>query len=195
MAYPVPLLSHALWLLCGIGAAVFAATSVRGPWSLGLFLLFFGIASVIPSSAAEPAWMAALAGLVAVMGLAWPRHWILTSATCGLLAGAWGALLHAAGLGATAAWVLAAAVPAASAALAWRRPDFAPPRLRDEALLVTLGVAAVVAVAPGVLQGWRAALQLNMPVDGARPDIPGWTLVLGLGSMASGTVAAAWRRR
>lgn len=190
------LLFHALWLLCGIGAAVFAATAVRGRWSLGLLAAGF-LAGAIVSFPAPPAseWLGVLAALVAVTGLVWPRHWILTSLTAGLLAGVWSALLQAQSLPPVAAVVFAAGVPAASAWCAARRPEFAPPVLRDEALLVTAIVALAVAVAPGVADGWRAAVQLNVRIDGPQADVPVWALVVGLTAMGSGALFSAWSRR
>ena len=190
------LVFHALWLLCGIGSAVFAALSVRGRWSLPIAIAGFALGAVASRPAMpDPAWLGTLAALVAVMGLAWPRHWILTSATAGLLAGVWSALLQTQALPQPAAWIAAASVPAVAAWLAAWRPFFAPPVLRDEALLVTFVVAVVVAMMPGIADGWRAALQLNMPVPGTAPAVPLWALLLGLSSMAGGGVFSVWRRR
>lgn len=191
------LLFLALWMLCGFGAAVFAAVAARGWWTVGIAVAGFvlGAVSAGPDLAVDPSWVATLAALVAVLALAWPGHWVLTALACGALAGIWSALLQAQGLPPTAAVPAAAAVPALSAWLANRRPVFAPPRLRDEALLAVVVLGAAVAVAPGVLDGWRTALTLAVDARSVGQSVPAWTVALSVGSLAGGGLYAAWSRR
>lgn len=191
------LLFHALWMLCGFGAVVFAAASIRGWWSAGFAAagVLLGIASATPRDALDPAWIAALAALVAMLALAWPRHWILTSLSAGALAGIWSTLFQAQGLPLAAALIVAAAVVALSAWLAARRPAFAPSLLRDEALLVVFVLAVAVAMAPEVLDGWRAALNLAVDARSAGQGVPAWTLALSLVSFAFGGLYTLWSRR
>jgi hypothetical protein len=175
---------------------VFAAASIRG-WrsiTLGIGGLALGIAASQPALAG-PAWAAVPAGLIAILGLARPRHWWLTSMAAGALAGLWSTLLQRQGVPLPAAIAAAAALPALAAWLACHRPRFAPPPIRDEALLVTFVVAMAVAVAPGVLDGWNAALALNVSAEAAPSAVPGWTLGLGCASLVLGALYSTWSRR
>ena len=77
------------------------------------------------------------------------------------------------------------------------RPAFAPDVLRDEALLAVCLLGLVVAVVPGVIDGWQAAA--NLTVEPATPGpttpIPVWTLTLVGMAMALGAVHSLWSRR
>ena len=76
----------------------------------------------------------------------------------------------------------------ASAWLTNHRPAFAPPVLREEALLVLLIAGVVVGMAPTVAQGWQSAVALNMTTDtGARrAALPVWMLSFVGASVALG---------
>ena len=191
------LLFHALWMLCGFGAVVFAATAIRGRWSVAVGACGFVLGALAAGidGGPDPVWVAGLAVLVAVLVLTWPRHWILASASCGLCAGIWGSLFQAQGLPAASAYASAAAVPALSAWLAARRPVFAPPILRDERLLAVFVLGIAVAIAPAIAEGWRAAMNLTLESGTMKQPVPAWTVALAGASLASGGMYALWSRR
>ena len=189
-------LFYALWIVCGFGAVVFA-TAIRGWRNAVLCAAGFGAGAVVARvpGALDPEWVAALAAAVAVLALTWSRHQLVTSISCGLLAGLWAALFQVQGLPAAPAYVVAAAVPALAAWLAARRPAFAPAVLRDEGLLVVFALGVVVATAPAIAEGWRAAMNLTVEPGTSGDPVPVWTLALAWLSLASGGAYAMWSRR
>jgi hypothetical protein len=154
-----------------------------------------GTLAATPADPANAEMTGVLAGLVAVLGLAWPRHWILTSLAAGLLAGIWGALIEAQGLPGWAAVPLAALVPAFAGWLGATRPVFAPPVLRDEATLAVFVLACAIAIVPGVQEGWRAAMNLTVEPQTAAASLPMWTLVLSASALVLGGACNLWGRR
>lgn len=202
---------HALALLCVFAAVVFAATAVRGWRSTAVALAGFAVGALSAGPAGiDPALVAGLTALVAAVALTWPRrspirargasrvvdgHWIVTSASCGLLAAIWATMIRMQGLPAAPAYAVAAAVPALSAWLAARRPEFAPPILRDEALLAVIALGIAVAAGPSIADGWRSAMNLTVESGTFGRPVPAWTLALASLSLASGGAYALWSRR
>ena len=121
----------------------------------------------------------------------------MAAAVGGALAAIFQAVLQAQGLPPAAAWTAAVAPPVAACWLAARRGDFAPQALREEALLMVLGVALLVAVTPGVAAGWRSAVALNATAElgGSNLALPAWALSLSGGAAAVGGLASLWRHR
>jgi hypothetical protein len=122
----------------------------------------------------------------------------VTSAAIGALAAIWAGLLQVEGVPAAVAWPLAAVLPIGCSLLSRRNPAFAPPLLREDGLVLVVVIGLGVAGAPGVLEGWRSALALNL-VDktaaaGAGTAIPVWTVCLVAASMMGGGMYAWWRR-
>ena len=191
------LIFYALWMLCGLGAAVFATVEPGGRQRpLGLALGFAAAAVLaLPGRLPDPAWTGGVVVLVAVFQLVRPGQRGLAAVCGGVLAGLWSALLKAQGAPLTLAVGLAAALPAVSTWLTARRPAFAPPALREEALLIVLGLALVVTVAPEVHGGWRSAVALNLGVeDTPREGVPPWGLLLSGAVLALGGFRSFWRR-
>jgi hypothetical protein len=184
-------------MLCAVASVVFAAAAVRGRWSAGCAVVGFGLGTLAttPADPANAEMTGVLAGLVAVLGLAWPRHWILTSLVAGLLAGIWSALIQAQGLPGWAALPLAALAPALAAWLGATRPAFAPPVLRDEGMFAVFILACAIAIAPGVQEGWRAALNLTVESRAAGTALPLWTLMLSASALVLGGAYSLWSRR
>lgn len=88
------------------------------------------------------------------------------------------------------------ALPFSAAWLATRRPAFAPPALREEALLIVGALALVVATAPPVIEGWRSAAALTAEPLAEPPVAAGAGLaVFLLACLAGGGLYALWRRR
>jgi hypothetical protein len=115
----------------------------------------------------------------------------------GLLAGLWTGVLRYQGLPLPAAALIAAGVPIVSARLRTRRTAFAPPALREEALLFMVILGVVAAAAPGISDGWRAATNLNLQGAGSEQEtvIPMWTLLMASVALVSGGLFSLWSRR
>jgi len=189
---------HALWTLTGMGAVVFstflaptrpsralaaAAFAVTAAWSL-----WFG-----PPSP-EVVGLAAAMGAIAL--LLRPASVLVGPVLGGGLAGVWGAMLAAQGV----PWWLAvplAAIGPVAACLRARRPEFAPPQLRDEALIIVTVCALAVAMLPGVMDGWQAAVNLSVQSSeqAAAAVVPAWTLAIGASALTLGALYSMWSRR
>jgi hypothetical protein len=209
----VNLTAHALWLLCTLGATIFAAASDRWTGRAAIAVGFGFAAFFVATLRVKSLPLGGLGAVTALVAAAeltradQTRRWraesiaIATGLCAGVLAASWGWQLHADGLSWLPACVVAAWLPAASAWLAAQRPEFAPLAVREEALLVGLAVALATATVPSVLDGWRSAVALNIqgPVTsvGARPPVPVWALALTVGSAAAGALYSwylEWRR-
>lgn len=182
-------------MVCGLGAAALA-TVVSG-WrdSVTLVAAFVGATIWLRP---DPVWIGGVVALVAVLGLVRPGPGLpssATAATAGALAGLWVHVLQSYGLPCWSAVPVAAAVPCAAMALAGRSPRFAPPALREDALL-TIGVLGlVVAAAPALSMGWRSAAALNLEPGSGIGPAPGLWVMLGLGAVVSlGGLHSLWRR-
>ena len=123
-----------------------------------------------------------------------PQLSVVPSAVAGLLGGAWLSILWTQGIPVPAATAAAIALPAASAWLSARQPSFAPPLLREEAAMFVLVLAAIVAAAPAILDGWRSAIALNIQTAAPHIAMPSWTGVLAGSAIGLGGVFAVWRR-
>ena len=188
---------YALSMLCALGAVVLAAAPTPSRRS------DVSAAALFCLGAAWTAWSgvppAQVLGCLAAAGSAaflLRRTWNVTAAGLGgALAGVWSGVLATQGL---TRWV---AVPLALAVLtvarvARRNPEFAPPQLRDEALVVVCALALGVALLPGVLDGWGAAQSLTVqPADMQRQLIPTWTLAMTSSALGLGAGYALWSRR
>lgn len=188
-------------MLCALGSAVFATattsvtTGVRHAPSWMALAAGFGLTTWIESDRAlDASWTAGLIGLAAAWQLLRPGRAIVMIAASGALAALWASILQAAGVPGLLAVPGAAAVPIVSAYCSARRSRFAPPHLREEALLVIVILAVVAGAAPTVSRGWQSALALSLTVENPSALVPTWTMsFVGL-SMALGGVWSLWRR-
>jgi hypothetical protein len=188
---------YALGMLCALGAVVFAAAprpsqksrvSAAALCCLGAgWTAFLGVppAEVVGCLTAvgaavfllRPTWDASIAGLG------------------GALAGVWSGVLASQGVTRWIAVPLALVVLAA-AMRARRDPEFAPPQLRDEALVLICALALGTAMLPGLLEGWGAAQSLTVqPADLQRQVLPTWTLAMTSSALSLGAGYALWSRR
>ena len=189
---------HALWMLCALGAATFAAAAApRRRWLIALAL---GFVSPVVFSGPAPVPDPEVAGLFAAGGaivyLFRPRYawfaFVLGGAVAGML------IQVTTVLGAPAL-VSAPLVAVGMAGIVWlarTRPVFSPEALREEALLIVCMLGLAVAVLPSVLDGWQAARNLNMRVENvATQAIPTWALSVVATSTLLGAAYALWSRR
>src|SRR5581483_1098478 len=141
---------HALTLLCAAAAVVFATSSSRGRREPAIALGFAAMAVTTWRHVPEASSLASAIALTAGLALTWPRASLLVAAGAGASAAAWLALLRLEGVPLAVAGPLALTPAALSAWLVDRRPSFAPPALRDEARLLVLCGALVLAAAPHI---------------------------------------------
>ena len=188
---------HALWILTGVGAVVFAALAAPTWQARGAMALAFVITTATGFWLGSPpaAGTGLFVALASVTLLLRPRAHRAAPLIGGVLAGIWGVMLAGQDV------PLGAAVPAAAAvvlAAAWcaRQPGFAPPRMRDEALFLLTILGAATAIVPGVQDGWRAAISLSLqsPPAAAMP-LPAWTLGVGVSALLLGALYSLWSRR
>ena len=191
----------ALWFVCGLGTAVLAAvaTPSRAGAAAGLTGFALGVWWMREPFAPSSAGIGTAAAIVAAMELVRVRRAPYAFALAGLLAGVWSAVLQQQGLSLAPAMAAASALPSASAFLRTRRPGFAPPALRDEALLFLIVLGIVAASVPGIAEGWRTAGTLNLRVSDAQGSaaavMPTWTLAVATTALLSGGLFALWSRR
>lgn len=198
-----------LWYVCGLSAIVFAAGLPLTWGPLAAFgAMFAAVASAVALAAGGSTVPdVALAGGVAALAAAWlllrsPRP-LAAAALAGMFAGAWTAALEVQGLHRMLAVVVALALPLASALLAARRRQFLTPVMREEALMFVGLLGAVAALAPGVTDGWHAAVNLNLTSGAAAagatsaqsPMLPAWTMGVVGTAVSVGALYTIWSRR
>ena len=188
---------YALSLLCALGAVVMAAAPSPSKRTRITAVLLFCLGVGWTTWFGVPA--AQVVGCLAAVGAAaflLRPSWAASAAGIGgTLAGAWSGVLAAQGMTRWVAVPLAFAVLTA-ATVARRDPLFAPPQLRDEALVAICALAIAVAMLPGILDGWSAAQSLTLePGDQQRQLIPAWALAMTGSALGLGAGYAVWSRR
>jgi hypothetical protein len=187
-----------MWMLCALSAIAFAAIAAHAPARLAAFVAGFVIAAAAVAAWGLPdAPVAGVAAVAAVAVYLWrPRHAPAAVACGGALGGLWPELLRMQGVPSLAGVAAAASILALTVWLSQARPAFAPPVLQDDALLGVLALGLVLAVLPGILEGWQSAVTLN--VGGANSDragLPAWLVFMVVGSLAMGAAHSVWSRR
>lgn len=189
---------HALWMLCALGAVVFAAAAARHVREQAFMAGGFAAGALLaaPERLPDPAVVGTLAAGAAAVYLFRPRDAMLAAAVGGALAGMWTALLEVQGLPLTVALVVAGVALVVTTHLARTRATFAPELLRDEGLLAIAVLGVAVATLPTILDGWQAAGNLSVTSDRpAAAAIPIWTLTVILMSASLGGLYSLWSRR
>ncbi|MDA1183528.1 MAG: hypothetical protein O2930_02650 [Acidobacteria bacterium] len=188
---------YALSLLCALAAVVLVAAPEpsRRSHTAAAALLFLGAGWTAWSGVPPVQVVGCLAAAGAAAFLLRPA-WAATAAGIGgVLAGVWSGILATQGLPRWVAVPLACTVLAVSMR-ARHYPEFAPPQLRDEALVLVCALALGVAMLPGFLDGWGAAQSLTaQPGDLQRQMIPTWALAMTGSSLGLGASYAVWSRR
>ena len=187
---------HALWMLCALGAATFAATAApRRRWLVALAIGFLAVL-MLPGAQPDPEVAGLCAAFGAIVYLFRPRYAWLGFVLGGALAGMLVQVFGLVGGPVAVAAPLVAVGLAGTAWLARTRPDFAPEALREEALLIVCTLGLGVAVLPSVLDGWQAAANLNTRMENvAQQAIPVWVLSVVATSTLLGAAYALWSRR
>jgi len=194
----VTLTFHAVWMLCALSAATFAAAAApRRGWLVALAIGFLPIAGLAArGQPPDPEIAGVLAAAAASVYLFRPRYAWFGIALGGAVAGMLVQVLAILGAPSLMAAALVSLGMAATAWLAKTRPRFSPETLREEALLIVCCLGLVVAVLPSMLDGWQAAANLNVRVENlAQQTIPAWTLSVVAMSMLLGAAYALWSRR
>jgi len=195
----VTLSFHALWMLCALGVVVHAATAARRARDLSALAAGFVVAAMIasPQRLPDPAWVGVVSAGAAVVVLFRPRYAMASAAWGGVLGGMLTAMTEVQGLHPIAAGAAVAVLAVTPAWLARVRSSFAPDLLREDALLGLCLFGLVVAILPGVTDGWQAAANLTIQpaTPGPTTPIPTWTLALVGTAMALGAVYSLWSRR
>jgi hypothetical protein len=188
---------HLVWMLCALGAVIFAAASARDRRrALGFGGgLIIGLVLARPGPP-DPVLVGSLAvGAVAIF-LFRPPYADLAAVLGGSLAGLWTAMLQAQGLPYLSTPIVVVALSGLSAWLARSRSTFAPERLIDEGLLAIGALGIVALTLPSILDGWQTAVALAATsTRQASATMPIWTVVFLVGCLSLGGVYSAWSRR
>ena len=189
-----------LWLVCGLGAPVFTALRpVPTRALLGAVAAYvFGAWWIHQAFAPSASLVAVAAALTALAYLVRSPGPGLAAAAAGLLAGMWAGVIEFQGVPIIAAVAFSIGIPLLSSWLRGSRAVYAPPRLREEALLFIVVLGVIAGAAPTVVDGWHAAANLNL--QGREPQtqvavIPSWSLVITAGALLTGAAHSLWRRR
>jgi hypothetical protein len=186
-------------MLCAFGVVVHAAAAARRVRELIALAGGFIVAAILasPQQLPDPAWAGVLSAGSALVILFKPRYAIVSAAWGGVLGGMLTAMTEVQGLHPIAAAGAVAVLAATPAWLARVRPHFAAEVVRDEALLGLCVLGLVVAILPGVIDGWQAAANLTIEPATAGPTthVPVWTLTLVVTATALGALYSLWSRR
>src|SRR5262245_13735874 len=186
-------------MLCALGGVVFAAAAAGNRRDIAAFACGLLAAALLvgPGRLPEPSWVGALAAGGAAGYLVRPGYGIVLAAGGGMLGGLSAALAESRGVPAAAAFPVVIVLMVTRVWLARTRPGFASDVVRDEALIAVILLGLVVAVMPGVLEGWQAASNLTVASTGAgdSTSIPMWTLTLVGTALALGAMYSLWSRR
>jgi hypothetical protein len=185
-------------MLCALGAVVYAAAAARRTRDLAAFGAGFLIAAIAasPQRLPDPALVGVLSAGASVAILFRPRFQAASAAWGGALGGMLTAMTEVQGLHPIAAVAAPALLAATAVWLTRARPSFAPDVLRDEALLAVCLLGLVVAMMPGVIDGWQAAANLTIEpaTPGPTAPVPTWTLAIVGSAVALGAVYSLWSR-
>ncbi|HEX7082448.1 MAG TPA: hypothetical protein VF329_15675 [Gammaproteobacteria bacterium] len=186
-------------ILCALGAAALASLVPHHPSRYVLLGGGFIAAAALlgPDRVPGAGWIGTAIAIVALAALIRPSWSVALVAAGGACAGLWASVLRAQGLPLAAALLVAALPPLVAAFLAARRPQFAPPSLRDEALALIAVLGLCVAAAGPILTGWQSAAALKaVPLEagaGGRAAAP--VLLLAAAFLFLGGVYSLWKRR
>lgn len=188
---------HLLWMVCALGAIVFAAVSACQLRQIGALAVGFASAAAWSSATQppEPGWVGIFTAAAVGTSLFAPRSALAVVAWGGALGGLWTGLLELQGLSAWTATGIATGTLALTIVLTRTRAVFAPDVMLDEALLAVGALGVAVAILPGILDGWRAAANLNSGASTSHIAAPLWTTGLVIAFAAMGALHSLWSHR
>lgn len=171
------------------------------PWAGGLLagLLLFapwpGAATAQPVLLVEATQAGLLLALLAAGRLRGRLTPTLTLIAGGGLGGLWLQCLATLAYPPFLQWLLTAALMLAAPLCSLWHPPYRAQRTVDDALLLSIGAGLVLAVLPGLLDGWRTALGLHQGLQGeAAADAP-WIFVIAAACLALGALRVQWQYR
>lgn len=189
-----------LWLLSMLAACALAASSTFTyrmlVWALALFVtvMVLGSGFLLP-------WVPSTGEVAAIVGCAcgWqvlrpgsPVFAALAASACTALA-AIAQMQQGAPVAVSA--MLSLVVAGIAMGLA-KRGDFAPARMREQALTGLVLAAPVIGALPGVMSGWQSAVTINLAAN-VRPveRFPDWVWQFVVAMLALGVLRQMWVRR
>jgi len=185
---------QALGILCGLACVVFASGASQRRADFVAMALGFGATPMwIGRHPPDPGWAGLLVVAFAALALMRPSQRTVLAAGAGVFGALWAWFLQAHGIPWLLAWLSAAAL-LGTATVASRRPGFASPLVREEALLLVCCLGLFVALGPQLAAGWRSAGALN-EASLSSGGIEGWVLLVGVLSVVSGGLTVLVRER
>jgi hypothetical protein len=194
----VTLTYHALWMLCALGAAVFATAAAANLRTIAVLVVGFvpGVFWWSGGRLPDAAMAGTLTLVAAAVYLFRPRLRVVAAAVGGILGGMLSAMLQVQGVPASLSPLVSATLIVVAVWLARARPSFAPEQLRDDAMLIVGVLGVSVAILPGVLDGWQAATNLSAATERVPTSaLPSWTLLLLIMTSSAGAAYSLWSRR
>ena len=189
---------HALWMLCALGAAVFATAAAANLRTIAVLVVGFvpGVFWWSGGRLPDAAMAGTLTLVAAAVYLFRPRLRVVAAAVGGILGGMLSAMLQVQGVPASLSPLVSATLIVVAVWLARARPSFAPEQLRDDAMLIVGVLGVSVAILPGVLDGWQAATNLSAATERVPTSaLPSWTLLLLIMTSSAGAAYSLWSRR
>ncbi len=189
---------QALGLVCGLGAAVFAADAAKRRVDVLIALLAFLGTIAWSGFLRVPAFGAVglVVAAVAAARIFRPRWRGLSGLATGFLAAVWISLLYNQGLDLGIAVAMGLGVPLTAAVLARTRSEFAPEALVEDATLAVGALALVVAAGPTIADGFGTAGAINLPYVSRSQALPMLFVVMAaLAAAAGGWYTHWWRNR
>ena len=189
--------SHIFWLLCAFGSVALAAVPARTP-VIPLLAVSLGCAAGSWWLSFRPIPPLETIGLVIAVaggaGLYSTRAALPAAVIAGMSSAAWAFSIRGSGAPLAGALLVAAMPAVLTAFLTSTRTAFAPPAVRDEALLLASVLGLAAAVTPGVVAGWKSANVLNIHDAAQASTLPAWTLGLIAAVVGAGGAYTWWRR-
>lgn len=185
-------------ILCALGAVAFASLGSHARSRLVLLGIGFVAATGLLGGDRLPGGAAvgtaiAVGALAAVIRPRWSAGFVVLG---GAFGGLWSVVLEAQGLPLAPALALGLLCPLVTAVCASRRPEFAPPDLREEALVLVALLGLCTAAAKPIVTGWRSAAALKaVPLADANGAGAGPVLLFAAALLLTGGIFSLWKRR
>ena len=188
----------AFGILCGFALVAFAAASRPGRATFAFASVAAALVWILPPSRTlpDPVWGAFAVLTLAALLLWRPNASAIAATGAGAAAAVWLLLFVGQGVPWIAGLVIVGSIAGLVFVLRQRSPQFAPPRLVEEALLISTALAILVACWPAIEAGYQSATvftaeRVSVPVTTSAP----WALQLSVGLLVIGGLYGYWTRR